>query len=159
MNDNDFDNDDNKYGKFVYHMYTNMDGPDDILGKRSNFNDIEVPLEICNSDAQNADWRTGGIKYYCPKYDSSTFLHGGFTASKYNWHRLTIHVCDNSEKAKKQRERDGKRFIECASRNESLQYFENTIIGLETWAFEASIKEDFSRELYSRDKPGENKTT
>ena len=139
-------------------MFTNMDGPDDIRGKRSNFNDIEVPLEICNSDA-TADWRSGGIKYYCPKYDNSSFLHGGFSAPKYNWHRLTIHLCDNSTKAIEQRKREGKKFIECATREKSLEYFENTIIGLETWAFEASIKEDFSRGLYSRDKLGENKTT
>ena len=39
MNDKNFDNDDNPYGKFIVHQYTNMDGPDDIYGKRKNFND------------------------------------------------------------------------------------------------------------------------
>lgn len=33
MNDQTFDNDDNPYGKFIFHMYTNMDGPDDVNGK------------------------------------------------------------------------------------------------------------------------------
>jgi hypothetical protein len=32
MNDKNYDNEDNKYGKFIYHVYTNMDGPDDIEG-------------------------------------------------------------------------------------------------------------------------------
>lgn len=98
MNDLDYDNDDNKYGKFVYHMYTNMEGPDDITGKRSNFNDFSIPLENCN--AGDLDWRSGGIKYYCPKYDENSFIHGGFSAEKYNWHRLIIHICDDSEGAK-----------------------------------------------------------
>lgn len=44
MNDATYDNDDNRYGRFVYHMYTNMEGPDDIEGERTTFNDIEVPL-------------------------------------------------------------------------------------------------------------------
>ena len=98
INDKNYDNDDNKYGKFIYHVYTNMDGPDDIEGKRPSFNDFSVPLEKCSTG--DLDWRTSGINYYCPQYDESHFLHGGFTADKYNWHRIIIHLCDNSEKAK-----------------------------------------------------------
>ena len=47
MNDPTYDNDDNPYGRFVFHMYTNMDGPDDIEGTRSGFNDYEVPIKPC----------------------------------------------------------------------------------------------------------------
>ena len=144
MNDPSYDNDDNIYGKFIYHMYTNMDGPDDIEGKRSTFNDIEVPLVLCNTG--DLEWRTGGIRYYCPKYDQNSFLHGGFSADKYNWHRLIIHLCDETK-------RD-----DCVSREDSVKYFENNIIGLETWSFEASIKEDFSQKLYTSEKSGKNKT-
>ena len=39
-----------------------------------------------------------------------------------------------------------------------MKYFETNIIGLETWSFEASIKEVFSQNLYTREKSGENKT-
>ena len=147
MNDPSYDNDDNIYGKFIYHMYTNMDGPEDIEGLRPNFNDLEVPLERCGTEG-TFDWKSGGINYYCPKYNQSHYLHGGFSASKYNWHRLIIHICDNSPSAKMLRSDENK---ECASREESLQYFENTIVGLETWSNEASIKEDFSKNLYERD--------
>lgn len=95
MNDPNYDNDDNPYGKFIYHMYTNMEGADDITGKRSGFQDIEVPVEKC-SLAGTFDWRSSSINYYCPKYDKSHFLHGGFSANKYNFHRLVVHLCDNS---------------------------------------------------------------
>lgn len=157
MNDVNYDNDDNKYGKFIYHVYTNMDGPDDIIGKgKSNFNDYTVPLELCNTE--ELDWRSSSINYYCPKYDETHFLHGGFSASKYNWHRIIVHLCDNSEKAKQERIDQNKKFIECATREDSLTYFENTIIGLESLSNEASIKEEFSMTLYDRERQGENKT-
>ena len=45
MNDPTFDNDDNPYGKFVFHMYTNMDGPQDTVGQTKGFNDWEVPIK------------------------------------------------------------------------------------------------------------------
>lgn len=98
MNDKDFDNDDNPYGKFVFHQYTNMEGPEDIYDNRKGFNDNEIPLQLC--DSGEFDWRSKEIKYYCPKFDESHFLHGGFSADKYSWLRLIIHVCDDSEEAR-----------------------------------------------------------
>ena len=82
-------------------MYTNMDGPEDINGTRANFNDIEIPLERCGSG--DLDWRSTKLKYYCPKYDKTHFLHGGFSAPKYNWHRLILHLCDDSPEARAKR--------------------------------------------------------
>ena len=144
MNDPSYDNDDNKFGKFIYHMYTNMEGPEDINGTRPNFNDIEIPLERCGSG--DLDWRSSSLKFYCPKYDSNHFLHGGFSAPKYNWHRLILHLCDNSDEAKASRTEPNK---ECATRAESLKYFESKIMGLETYSYEASIDEEFSKNLYN----------
>ena len=47
INDKTFDNDDNPYGRFVFHQYTNMADADDIYGKTKNFNDFEIPISIC----------------------------------------------------------------------------------------------------------------
>ena len=54
VNDQDFDNDDNPYGKFIFHMYTNMDNLTDIeqnatiAGKNfDEFNDFKIPLIDC----------------------------------------------------------------------------------------------------------------
>ena len=53
INSPDYDNDDNPYGKFRLHIFTNMDNytdtsTDKSLGdKLSTFRDIEVPLELC----------------------------------------------------------------------------------------------------------------
>jgi hypothetical protein len=43
-----FDNDDNPYGKFILHMYTNMNDINDIQGEKPlGYNDIHIPLESC----------------------------------------------------------------------------------------------------------------
>ena len=126
MNDATFDNDDNKYGKFVLHQYTNMNGPDDVYGKTPNFNDIEIPIEYCG--AANLYWVQEKPKYYCSKFDESHFLHGGFTGDQWSIVRLIVHFCDNSEEAKALRSEENK---ECASEEESKTYFENVITGFE----------------------------
>ena len=64
MNDKTYDNDDNPYGKFIMHMYTNMENINDTRGKRTGFQDIEIPLALCTGKDQ--DWKPSGIKNYCP---------------------------------------------------------------------------------------------
>lgn len=97
MNNASFDNDDNPYGKFVLHMYTNMDGPEDIDGETSGFKDFEVPIKSCNTKDQ--DWTLDSIKYYCSDFNENHFLRGGFIADKYSRMRLAVHICDNSTSA------------------------------------------------------------
>ena len=43
----------------------------------------------------------------------------------------------------------GKNFIDCVSREESIEYFEKTIIGVESYHKEVSIEPDYSKYLYS----------
>lgn len=45
--------------------------------------------------------------------------------------RLALHLCDNNDKAREQRIKDGKKFIDCAKYNESIEYFSKNIIGLD----------------------------
>jgi hypothetical protein len=104
------------------------------------------------------DWRSKEIKYYCPKFDETHFLHGGFSASKYSWMRLSIHVCDDREEAEQQRIHEGKIHTKCASWDESLQFFESTVHGLESISYEASVDEKFSQYLYSGDDNPNKKT-
>lgn len=150
INNKTFDNDDNPYGKFIFHQYTNMDGPEDIYGKRKGFNDIEIPLSKCQSG--DFDWRSNEINYYCPDFSEKHFLKGGFEADKYSWMRLIVHICDNSTEAQAQREIENKKFKECASRDESIWFFENIVTGLETYSMEASIDQEFSKNLYDEKK-------
>jgi hypothetical protein len=94
MNDATFDNDDNPYGKFILHQYTNMNDINDTGGNSLGLYDREIPLIECAGGAE--DWRNGIPKYYCPDFDESHILHGSFYADKYSWLRLAIHVCDPS---------------------------------------------------------------
>lgn len=50
VDDPTFDNNDNPYGTFKMHMYTNMESPEDIEttgNGQGNFKDIEVPIKEC----------------------------------------------------------------------------------------------------------------
>lgn len=97
MNDESYDNDDNPYGKFIMHQYTNMEDKYDTSGSRSGFQDIEIPMKECKG--QDQDWRATSLKYYCPEFDENHFAHGGFLAQKYSWLRLGIHLCDDRPEA------------------------------------------------------------
>ena len=102
MNDPSFDNDDNPYGRFVLHMYTNMENISDTNGPPPpGFYDIEVPLEICS--AKYLGFRPPGLKFYCPAFNESHWIHGGFSADKVFTLRLIIHACDDSADAEKER--------------------------------------------------------
>ena len=146
-----FDNEDNPYGKFIFHQYTNMKDKYDTKGNKSlinSFEDIEIPLERCQG--MEVAWRNKDIKYYCPVFTETSFLHGGFWAEKYSWLRLAVHLCDNRPEAQELRRQQGKKYIECATREESLKYFEEeTMTGLEGFAPEANINRNFSKYLYT----------
>ena len=53
LNNKDFDNEDNPYGQFMFHMYTNMrdfqDNSQDIDIDGYEFDDRIIPLIICPS--------------------------------------------------------------------------------------------------------------
>jgi hypothetical protein len=45
------------------------------------------------------DWRSNQLNYYCPQFEETHYLHGGFSASKWSWMRLAIHLCDDRVEA------------------------------------------------------------
>ena len=72
VNNETYDNDDNPYGKFILHMYTNMkdilDRSTDTVDEDGNpsetlygFEDREIPLVICPTQ-MNTSWRKSNIK-------------------------------------------------------------------------------------------------
>ena len=143
INNENFDNDDNPYGRFVMHQYTSMANINDTEGEVVGFLDKEIPMIECPGAAEA--WKTGIPKYYCPDFDESHHIHGAFWAPKFSWLRLAIHVCDSSKEAKAKRTGENK---ECKTEQESFEYFEKHIIGLETISKEASIEKKFSQNLY-----------
>ena len=68
INDATYDNDDNPYGKLIFHQFTNMENVTDTdkSVKIKGFIDYEIPLKEC--EGKKMEWRKGGIKYYCPDY-------------------------------------------------------------------------------------------
>ena len=121
VDDLSFKNEDNPYGTFVMHQYTNMDDKNDTSGETSGFQDVEIPLKIC--DGKELDWR-GTPNYYCPDFDNSHFIHGGFYSDKFSWMRLALHICDSRPEAKIKRISEGKTYTDCANEVESKNYFE-----------------------------------
>ena len=74
-----YDNDDNPYGEFKLHLYTNMR---DINGTLiyedpDQFDDRVIPLVEC-SDLSDAIYRKSEFKKYCPSYMNDDFLYGNF---------------------------------------------------------------------------------
>ena len=55
MNDETYDNDDNPYGKLIFHQYSNMQNVNDTNNPVKNFKDTEIPLVICDNNLV-ADW-------------------------------------------------------------------------------------------------------
>ena len=74
----------------------------DTRGKAIGYNDITIPIGPCNAGFgfDTDSWFTGGNRLYCPKFNESHYIHGGFNSDKYSWLRLAIHLCDDSEEAK-----------------------------------------------------------
>ena len=106
---------------------------------------MEIPLKIC--DGKELDWR-GTPNYYCPDFDNSHFIHGGFYSDKFSWMRMALHICDSRPEAKIKRISEGKTYIDCANEVESKNYFEGIVIGVEALSNEVSIDDDFSKNLY-----------
>lgn len=144
VNTEGFDNDDNAYGRFVLHMYTNMEDQNDTYtedkGQSATYYDIEVPLEKCSGDGMDVNWRNRKIFYYCPRFGPDHFLYGGFWGIKYSKMRMGLHLCDNSTEATEKRKAEGKVHWKCKPEEEIYNYFNNeVIIGLESYSTEASI--------------------
>ena len=129
VNDEKFDNDDNPYGKFIFHLYTNMDNLTDteqnatVAGKDlSEFNDLTIPLIECSQDL-DVIWRNNQIKQYCPNYGDWAFIYGTFYTTRFARLRLALHFCDDAAIADEERKRMGKKYEKCVSKKESLDYF------------------------------------
>lgn len=97
VNDPEFNNDDNPYGKLRLHIYTNMNNLTDTSTKGfvPPFKDFEVPIVPCDN-ARDVDWANSKRKQYCPQFNETHFLYGGFYSQKFSWMRLTIHNCDHN---------------------------------------------------------------
>ena len=70
VNDKDFVNDDNPYGKFVYHLYTNMKDVNDTSKDVEDigYYDYHVPLVDCSYDKEFSQWIKAGVVNYCPYF-------------------------------------------------------------------------------------------
>lgn len=97
LNDQSYDMNDNPYGKVVFHRYTNMADMNDTTGYTEGFTDEEIPLKLCQGKDQA--WSGTGIKYYCPDFNETHFIHGGFWTDKYSWLRIALHLCENTTEA------------------------------------------------------------
>lgn len=122
VNNEDFDNDDNPYGRFIYHLYTNMDNITDteqnatIAGKDlSEFNDLNIPLVDCHKDL-DVMWRKSKIKQYCPDYGDWAFIYGTFYTTRFARLRLALHFCDDTPMGEEERRSAGKNHIKCKSK-------------------------------------------
>lgn len=148
VNDATYDNDDNPYGKLIFHQFSNMENVNDTRGNVKGFIDMEIPLIECKG--KKMEWRKGGVKYYCPDYQPDIhFLHGGFYGEKFSWQRIGLHLCDNSTEAIARKKAENKTYDYCVSEEEQIKYYQGVIIGMEAVVVEANIDEQFSKNLYS----------
>ena len=103
VNNASYDNDDNPYGKIIYHNYINMDNVDDTnKSGEHGYYDNHIPLVSCQ-DKTDFDWSGKGVKYYCPQFSDNDFFYGNYYSKRFSWTRLAIHFCDNSNEAKLKR--------------------------------------------------------
>ena len=79
VNDGEFDNDDNPYGRWVLHRYTNMNDIHDENKENyeKGYRDEHIQLEPCQLSSE-FDWTSSGVKVYCPAMTSFDFLYGNF---------------------------------------------------------------------------------
>ena len=62
--------------------------------------------------------------------------------------RLALHICDSKPEARLQRISEGKNFEDCKDKDTSMRYFLEKIVGVEAISKEASIDDEFSKNLY-----------
>ena len=62
-------------------------------------------------------------KIYVPKFTDQDFLYGWYATKKNSWLRLILHECDDSQAAKSKKIREGKKYIECVSKDDQRKYF------------------------------------
>lgn len=142
VNNEGFDNDDNPYGEFVFHVFTNMDNLSDTSANITadettndgaslyQFEDRFIPLAVCH-DPIHTSWRKSNVKQYCPDYGANDFLYGNYYSAKFSWLRLALHFCDDSAEARKERLTAGKKHLDCKSKEEINEYFAQNLIGLD----------------------------
>lgn len=101
VNDAGFDNEDNPYGKWIYHMYTNMKDINDTDKDVGDigYNDRHIPLVDCSHGTEFDGWTSTGVKNYCPSFSDDDFLYGNWYSKRFAWSRLAFHFCDNSTEA------------------------------------------------------------
>ena len=132
VNDGEFDNDDNPYGRWVLHRYTNMNDIHDENKENyeKGYRDEHIQLEPCQLSSE-FDWTSSGVKVYCPAMTSFDFLYGNFYTKWFSWARLALHFCNNSTEAIEERLYNGKKFVYCESEQSSKAYFSQKIVGLD----------------------------
>ena len=84
------------------HMYTRMDNLTDNSTDniKKGFKDVEISLKRCKGLRDTVgDWDLSGTKLYCPQFNESHFLYGGYFSERYSWMRVILHFCDESPKA------------------------------------------------------------
>ena len=86
-------------------------------------------MGLC-SNIEDHDWSLSSKKY-CPQFNSTHFLYGGFYSTKYAWMRLVLHFCDDTQKAEELRKKQGKTYVKCKNKEEIKDYFAKNIIGLD----------------------------
>jgi hypothetical protein len=92
VSDNDYDNDDNPYGTWVYHMYTNMKDENDTSKdvEVDGYLDKKIPLVPCIIETE-FDWSSGSVINYCPNFSEDDFFYGNWYSKRFAWSRLALH--------------------------------------------------------------------
>tara|TARA_B110000285_G_C14924583_1_gene514344 strand:+ start:80 stop:574 length:495 start_codon:yes stop_codon:yes gene_type:complete len=114
IEDNNFDNRNNKYVEFILYQYTNLRDNDYDKVPLADYLEIELPIVRCNLTAEETIEDTQWAKevLWCPKFNDKTKIVGGYYAPKYSWIRLVLKRCDPKKR--------GANY--CASREETDKY-------------------------------------
>lgn len=104
-----------------------------------NYEDYDHEIELVESDAISGNWNNRSVKYYKPKFTDQDFLYGWYNTKKNSWLRLVLHECDNSTLAIQQRLREGRKFINCASKYDQRKFFEDNLFWFVVSTKEMSI--------------------
>ena len=79
IENDEFDNFDNPYGKFILHRYSNMKDINDTQFDEGEYNeDYDHEIELVESDAISGNWDNRSVKYYKPKFTDQDFLYGWY---------------------------------------------------------------------------------